>query len=104
MSGRHWNGFILPEQKAILNKMRNKGSQADKPYLDDQQKEAISTKLLIAENSHLLLEITYYEDGQILTAKGRFNKLDRINKFLVIRNRECSIAVKIENLLDVFIL
>jgi len=45
--------------------MRNKESQADKPYLDDQQKEAISTKLLIAENSQLLIEITYYEDGQI---------------------------------------
>lgn len=103
MRDGHWNGFVLPEQKATLNKIRNKRAQAEKPHLDDQQKEAISTKLLIAENSYLLLEITYYEDGQILTAKGRFHKLDRLNGVVMLRGPGCS-KVPLENLLDVFIL
>ena len=99
----HWNGFILPEHRAAMNENAIESSKIKKPELDEQEQEIINAKLLMAEVSHLQIEITYYNAGFISKAKGRIKEVDRYWKLLLLRNEE-NTEVRTENLLDVTIL
>jgi|GEM_PF-7007996 len=99
----HWNGFILPEHRAAMNEATKEATKVEKPELDEQEIEIINGKILMAEVSHLQIEITYYNDGTILKAKGRIKEVDRYWNLLLLRNEE-NTEVRTENLLDVTIL
>jgi len=73
------------------------------PVLNEEEKEFISSKLLMAEISHLRIRITYIENGEKLQAKGRIKEVDIYWQWVILRNEE-ETEVRFENLIDVFIL
>jgi len=99
----HWNGFILSEHREATNEAAKEATKVKKPELDEQETEIINGKILMAEVSHLQIEITYYSDGTILKAKGKIKEVDRYWNLLQLRNKEIT-EVRTENLLDFTIL
>ena len=99
----HWNGFILPEHIEAMMQGKKGAMKLEKPVLDEQEKEEINAKLKMAQISYSRIEITYFRNGEKQKATGRIKELDTFWHLLLLRNEE-NTEVRIEDILDVFIL
>ncbi|ALX48512.1 YolD-like family protein [Lentibacillus amyloliquefaciens] len=95
---KKWTALMMPEHEEMLRKWWAAQDYKEKPILDEQQKEEINARLQAAFHNSLPVEVTYYNRGEFLTAKG---KLLNISPFKLML--EDNFAIELQNVLDVSI-
>ncbi|MFW6026355.1 MAG: YolD-like family protein [Candidatus Woesearchaeota archaeon] len=94
---KKWTAMMPVEHRKKLKELKEHEDYREKPILDDQEKEAINSKLQKALQNNMNVEIRYYEDKKIKKTSGRINKVDINNRVIWVND----IKIPFENLLEV---
>lgn len=94
-----WTSIMMPEHVEMLEEILEEQDHKEKPILDDQQKEEINTKLLMAVVNGLTVELKYYDNNDFYKAKGKITNVNRQNKYINIAGQH----LPFENIIDVWI-
>ncbi|GAB2560855.1 YolD-like family protein [Gracilibacillus alcaliphilus] len=67
---KKWSAMTLPEHVVELKKLRKEVSLQQKPTIDEQQFQEFNFRLALAQKDNLLVEVSYYQDGEIKSVKA----------------------------------
>lgn len=99
-----WTSLMLPEHVALLKSMWQEDQKIEKPTLDSQQIELFDAQLLEAYERRLVVSLSTYSSGTIVTHVGTITKLDNhtnnINLQLINDER---ITIAFRNILSISI-
>jgi len=83
----------------ILARIKYNQGKIPKPVLLDDKIDEINRALEDAVLNHKQIQIKYYEDGYVYPYEGYIGKIDVINQFIVLSNKE---KFKMENIVDLY--
>ncbi|WP_337020010.1 YolD-like family protein [Oceanobacillus massiliensis] len=98
-----WTAMMMPEHIQMLNEYWETVEYKDKPLLDEQELNEINSKLQMAIQDDLSIEVKYYKDFDFQMVKGKLFKLDSINNVLIFQNTDRN-KVKFSDIIDVTLL
>lgn len=93
-----WVSLMLPEHVAMLKDTLYE--YKEKPILDEQKMVEIDSKLKFASEQQSVLEITYYQTGDVLTLKGKLLKIDQWRGYIVLRGED-GFTISLQDIIDV---
>ncbi|MGE4378803.1 MAG: YolD-like family protein [Candidatus Izemoplasmatales bacterium] len=97
-----WAAFdALNGYHSMLKEMQHRLGKKSRPILSDDDYESLNLKIQEAINKNCEIELKYYTDGYIKTTYGLVNKLDFIEKAIVLSTREKILA---NDIIDIEIL
>jgi len=94
---KKWMPFAsLPEHNDYINKMMKDREKKQRPELSEFQKDEINDVLSTLKSGDFI-EIVYYDNGDILTEKAEFIKLDLYNKCIFLN----TMSIHFSNILEI---
>jgi len=98
-----WTSLMLPEHVKMLRQhFEEDYYKVEKPELDEQKIEELNEVISEAMEFHREIEISYYEQGHIRTAKGYLHYVDALHKTLHVLNLEDSLLkLKLQDIVDI---
>jgi len=93
-----WVSLMLPEHVALLQDALTE--YKEKPMLDEQKMIEIDSKLKFALEEQAVLEMTYYQAGDMFTVRGRLMRIDQLNGYIVLRNEDGT-TISLHDIIDV---
>ncbi|KNE19026.1 YolD-like family protein [Virgibacillus pantothenticus] len=94
-----WTSIMMPEHVEMLQKMWKEQDHEEMPILDEQQKEEINNKLLMAVANDLTVELKYFDNHDFYKVKGKITSINKQNKYISIAGQH----LPFENIIDVWI-
>ncbi|KNE22492.1 YolD-like family protein [Virgibacillus pantothenticus] len=94
-----WTSIMMPEHIEMLQKMWKEQDHEKMPILDEQQKEEINNKLLMAVANDLTVELKYFDNHDFYKVKGKITSINKQNKYISIAGQH----LLFENIIDVWI-
>ncbi|RFA37018.1 hypothetical protein CAI16_02790 [Virgibacillus dokdonensis] len=94
-----WTSIMMPEHIEMLQEMWKEQDYKEKPILDEQQKEEINTKLLMALANDLTVELKYFDKHDFYKVKGKITSINKQNKYISIAGQR----LPFECIMDVWI-
>src|SRR5690625_7639978 len=88
-----WVSLMLPEHVEMLKEVFVE--RKEKPILDEQKMAEIDQILKYALENQITIEMTYYNDGDFSTLRGKLAKIDQWRGYIVLRN-ECGSHIRSE--------
>ncbi|KIL45776.1 YolD-like family protein [Jeotgalibacillus soli] len=83
-----WQGFFMPEHKAMINEMHEEQNKVDKPYVDGWTLNEFESKLIWAHNEQLEVLIKRWRSGVIEEFKGIVLRFDQSIQQIFIETSE----------------
>ncbi|MFD1848886.1 YolD-like family protein [Oceanobacillus bengalensis] len=99
---KKWTAMMMPEHIHLLNQMWKEKEYKEKPNLDMQQLNEMNSKLQLAIHNNLTVEIKYYEAYDFHMIQGKLEKIDIVNKYIVLENSERK-KILFDQIIDVMI-
>ncbi|HLR71312.1 MAG TPA: YolD-like family protein [Pseudogracilibacillus sp.] len=93
-----WVSLMLPEHVEMLKEVFVE--YKEKPILDEQKMTEIDRTLKYALKYQVTIEMTYYEDGDFLTLRGKLAEIDQWRGYIVLRNENGG-HISLSNMIDV---
>lgn len=93
-----WVSLMLPEHVAMLQEILHE--KAERPILDEQKMIEIDSKLKFALEQQAVLEMTYYQTGDIVTLSGKLKKIDQWRGYIVLRGED-GFIISLQDIVDV---
>lgn len=93
-----WVSLMLPEHVEMLKTVFVE--KKEKPLLDEQKMVEIDRILKYALQHEAEIEITYYHDGDYVTARGKLEQIDQWHGYIVLKH-EHGIQIPLSNVIDV---
>lgn len=97
---KKWVSLMLPEHVEMLEHVFVEYKK--KPVLDEQQMEEIDQTLKYALKTNVDIEMTYYNDGDYMTVRGRLAQIDQWRGYIVLLNED-GFTVSLSNIMNVAI-
>ncbi|NWO14879.1 YolD-like family protein [Virgibacillus sp.] len=94
-----WTSIMMPEHIEMLQEMWKEQDYNEKPILDEQQKEEINTKLLMALANDLTVELKYFDKHDFYKVKGKITSINKQNKYISLAGQ----CLPFECIMDVWI-
>lgn len=95
---KKWVSLMLPEHVEMLDEVFVE--RKEKPKLDEQQMIEIDQKLKYALNEDVNLEMTYYDNGNYETVRGKLNQINQWQGYIVLLNED-GVTISLSNIIDV---
>ncbi len=90
-----WAPFAsLMNSQKVINEIMNDKDKINKPILNEDYLNILNTKFL--DNSDEIVTIIYFADGLKHSITGKINKIDTINRYLIINQQK----IKMSTILD----
>jgi len=101
---KKWTAMMMPEHEEMLQQMWQEQEYKQKPILDEQKQFELSTKLQLALQNDLTVEIEYYDHGihDFQTLKGKLVMADTLANTLRFDNDE-NTAIHLDDIMEVVI-
>lgn len=82
----------------LIKELEQENTKVSKPILSEDQLEAINEKIFEATTTKSLINIKYYQKGNMYFEKGIINFLNRNNQYILINNLKifCNQIISIE--------
>jgi len=97
---KKWTSIMMPEHAKMLEHIWSESEHKDKPILDEQQLIENEMSLQEAIQNDLEIEVTYFKDHDLHTAKGEVLFIQTQNRYLRLDN----IKVKLDDIIEVDVL
>lgn len=97
---KKWVSLMLPEHVEMLEHVFIE--YKNKPVLDEQQMEEIDQTLKYALKTNVNIEMTYYNDGDYMTVRGKLAQIDQWRGYIVLLNED-GFTVSLSNIINVVI-
>jgi hypothetical protein len=94
-----WTAMMLPEHVKMLREHQSGLNYGKKPVLDEQQLEEFNEMIGMAMEENLVLQFTYYENGETKQLIGHIHYIDEFKKQLRIIDQ--ATAIKLLHLSDI---
>lgn len=72
---------------SLLKELKYRLNRQEQPILSDDQYERLNQTLKIAIENHYFVSIHYYQDGYIQSIAGYIQKVDWINRKIILEGR-----------------
>ncbi|MFD1362808.1 YolD-like family protein [Lentibacillus salinarum] len=81
---KKWTAMMIPEHEEMLQQMWDEQKYKEKPILDEQKQFEINSKLQLAINNDLTVEVEYYDHDvhDFQTIKGKLIMVDNLARVL----------------------
>ncbi len=93
-----WVSLMLPEHVEMLKDVFVE--YKEKPILDEQKMMEIDQTLKFALEHQVVIEMTYYHNGDFLTLRGKLDKIDQWRGYIVLKNED-GFHVSLSSIVDV---
>ncbi|SRR6056297_559891 len=97
---KKWQSLFLVEHKRKLKKLKKRMSKIDKPELSDQKKEDLDMILFKSKKQKKIISVEYFEDGFIKEYTGIIEKIDKVQKIIIINNEKYRLILEVCNIVD----
>ncbi|WP_185959636.1 YolD-like family protein [Lentibacillus cibarius] len=101
---KKWTAMMMPEHEEMLQQMWQEQEYKQKPILDEQKQFELNTKLQLALQNDLTVEVEYYDynSHDSRKIKGKLLVADTLANTLKFDNDE-NTAVSLDDVLEVLI-
>ncbi|WP_176449287.1 YolD-like family protein [Lentibacillus sp. CBA3610] len=101
---KKWTAMMMPEHEEMLQQMWREQEYKKKPILDEQKQFELNTKLQLALQNDLTVEVEYYDYGahDFQKIKGKLLLADTLTNALKFDNEE-NLSVPLEDVMEVVI-
>lgn len=95
---KKWVSLMLPEHVEMLSDVFVQ--YKEKPKLDQQQMEEIDQTLKYGLKENVNLQMTYYNNGDYTTIRGKLAQIDQWRGYIVLLNED-GYTISLSNVIDV---
>jgi hypothetical protein len=95
------HAFAMPERTKLLREFRNDYEKQKKPQLDEQELEEIEIIVIESLHSAYAIKIILWENGYFFDVIGTVNKIDMLQKRIMIQTDLENRAVDINKIVAV---
>jgi len=101
---KKWTAMMMPEHEEMLQQMWREQEYKKKPILDEQKQFELNTKLQLALQNDLTVEVEYYDHGihDFQKIKGKLLMVDTLANALKFDNEE-NTSVPLDDVMEVVI-
>ncbi|RIN27730.1 YolD-like family protein [Staphylococcus succinus] len=101
---KKWQPFkTMPEQYEKLEQYMEDQNKVDMPLLSQEQLEEINDKVNHKIKKQIIADLSYWQDGYVITIQCYINKVDELNGIMLVTNEKSKdkLRIKLSSIVNV---